>query len=188
VNLNITATVHVHLHDADTKQQLNRIEQSVQALGNFLNDLKGYIMASGQDLSQNLKDITGLAHQLIDYVVSRDSEMNKLKQDLKDAVDRANLSDQQKADLQASMDTAFQDSETTENDLRASIAGLPPVGGTPLLLTYADRSSFDAAVAAYTGPEGITVDGAEVKAGTTPSLDYFTHSADGHVDTVGPTD
>jgi hypothetical protein len=54
--------------------------------------------------------------------------------------------------------------------------------------SYVDVASFNAAVAAYTGPERVTLDGVDVKAGTDPSLDYFSHSADGSVSNSGPTD
>lgn len=61
-------------------------------------------------------------------------------------------------------------------------------GGTPALATsFPNRAAFDAAVLAFTGPEGVTIDGVNVGAGT-PVLAYFTHSADGHIDMVGPTD
>jgi len=188
--IDIHAVINVHFHGlkCEDKQQLNRIEQSVQGNTNLLDQLSRQIMATGQQLQQNLDDITGLAQQLIDYVVGRDAEVNKLKQDLADAVQRANIADADKAAIQADMDAAFTKNEDAENNLRAKIAGLPPVGGTPLALTYADRASFDSAVAAYTGPERVTLDGVDVKAGSDPSVDYFTHSADGHIDRTGPTD
>jgi hypothetical protein len=65
---------------------------------------------------------------------------------------------------------------------------VPPVGGTPLSPSYASRAEFDTGVAAYTGPEAVTLDGTEVKAGTSPAIDYFSHSADGSISTSGPTD
>ena len=144
--------------------------------------------ASGQQVTQNLRDITELAQQLFEYVVSRDAEMERLKQAAKDAIDRANIADAAKQALQSDMDAAFQASEDTENDLRAKIAGLPPVGGTPLVPSYPDRASFDDAVGKYTGPEAVNLDGNEVKSGSQPALEYFTHSSDGRIDTAGPTD
>ena len=149
---------------------------------------QGTIMATGAQLVQNLADIKALVKQLFDLFVARDAEVVQLKADLAAAVQRANLSDAEKAALQADVDAAFASSEDTENDLRAKVPGVPPIGGTPLLPSYADRASFDTAVAAYTGPEAVTVDGSQVKAGSTPSIDYFTHSATGEVNTSGPTD
>lgn len=59
---------------------------------------------------------------------------------------------------------------------------------TVLATSFPDRAAFDAAVAAYTGVAGVNLDGATVKGGEVPFLEYFTHSADGHIDTTGPTD
>lgn len=116
------------------------------------------------------------------------------------------LFDQAQAEIAAAVDAT----DAVENDARAGLPGVPPIDtptdpGTPpedpqpetptdpvvvgiLAQSYADRASFEAAVAAYTGAEAVTCDGIEVKAGTTPSADFFTHSADGSVTMVGPTD
>lgn len=59
---------------------------------------------------------------------------------------------------------------------------------TVLATSFPDRAAFDAGVAAYTGVAGVNLDGNTVKGGETPFLEYFTHSADGHIDTTGPTD
>jgi len=149
---------------------------------------QGVIMATGAQVLQNLIDIKALVQQLFDAFVARDALNEQLKADLAAAVQRADMSDAAKAALQEEMNAVFQGSEDLENDVRSKVPGLPPVGGTPLVQSYADAAAFDAAVAAYTGPEAVTKDGIEVKAGTAPSLDYFTHSADGHIDTSGPTD
>ncbi len=72
-----------------------------------------------------------------------------------------------------------------------SFGTVTPDTGTPpasLQSSYADNASFMAAVGAYTGPEQVMLDGIEVKAGTAPALLYFSHSADGSVNTTGPTD
>jgi hypothetical protein len=64
----------------------------------------------------------------------------------------------------------------------------PPVV-VPLAASFPDNATFTAAVAAYTGPEAVTLDGSPTsKTGTTPSLDYFTHGDQGGViDQTGPT-
>lgn len=123
---------------------------------------------------KNQDDMLELAGQI-------DAERAGLKQQILDLL--AN-----NAPLLAKANTLFDKSEAAENKLRAGLPGLPPVGGTPLLNSYPSAGAFDAAVAAYTGPESVTKDGIEVKAGTSPSLDYFSHSADGSVSTTGPTD
>jgi len=132
-------------------------------------------------LETNLNDMSGLADQYIAFVVAADG----IQADLRAQIATLLAGD---AALAAKADAAFANSEALENKMRAGLPGVPPVGGTPLNTSYADRAAFDAAVAAYTGPESVTVDGTEVKAGTSPSLDYFTHSADGSVSTSGPTD
>lgn len=132
-------------------------------------------------LSQNLDDITGLVDQILGVIAAGDA----LAVDLRAQVATLVAGD---AALAAKIDAAFAKSVAAEDKLRAAVPQVPPVGGPPLLTGYPDRASFDAAVAAYTGPEGVTLDGASVKAGTSPSLDYFTHSADGSINTSGPTD
>lgn len=132
-------------------------------------------------LTQNLDDMSGLADQLIEFIVAADG----VQADLRAQIETLVASD---AAVAAAVAAAFDKSEAVENKMRAGLPGVPPVGGDPLVQSYADRASFDAAVAAYSGPEAVTLDGIEVKAGTMPSLDYFSHSADGSVSTTGPTD
>jgi hypothetical protein len=63
-----------------------------------------------------------------------------------------------------------------------------PPGPTPLDASYADASAFSAAAAAYAGPEEVDLDGAVIKSGTAPALEYFSHSDQGGViNTTGPT-
>lgn len=131
--------------------------------------------------STNLDDMSGLADQLIGAIVAGDAIAVQLRADI-EALVAGNGA------LASKATAIFDKSEATENKMRAGVPGVPPVGGTPLLTGYASRAEFDAAVVAYTGPERVTVDGADVKTGTDPSLDYFSHSADGSVSTVGPTD
>lgn len=132
-------------------------------------------------LSQNLDDMSGLVDQLVAFIQAADA----VQADLRAQIAALVAGD---AALAAKVDAAFTKSETVENKMRAGLPGVPPIGGTPLLQSYPDAAAFDAAVAAYTGPEAVTLDGTEVKAGTAPSLDYFTHSATGEINTTGPTD
>lgn len=55
--------------------------------------------------------------------------------------------------------------------------------------SYPDRVLFNETVAAYKGPEAVTIDCTPtIKGGSSPSIDYYTHSADGSISTTGPTD
>lgn len=169
---------------ASTYKRFKAIERRLDSITSLLEG----IMANLDDLKQNMVDLRALADQLLDLIKTKDDTNAALVQQIKDLVAQ-HVTDQATLDaLNAGIDAAVSDSQATEDKLRAVIPGVPPVGGTPLATTYADRASFDAAVAAYTGPERVTIDGADAKAGTDPSLDYFTHSADGHIDNVGPTD
>lgn len=134
-------------------------------------------------LTQNLADMSDLADQYIELVVASDGVQAALRAEIAALV----AGD---AALAAKISTAFDNSEATENKMRAGLPGVPPVGGDPLLTSYDTNALFTAAVAAYTGPELVNLDGAQVKAGTTPSIDYFTHSDGspaGVINTVGPT-
>lgn len=125
---------------------------------------------------QNQDDMLELASQI-------DAERASLKQQILDLL--AN-----NAPLQAKAQTLFDKSEAAENKLRAGLPGLPPVGGTPLLNSYDTAAEFDAARAAYTGPEAVNLDGIEVKTGSAPALEYFTHSDGtpaGVINTTGTT-
>lgn len=133
------------------------------------------------ELDTNLDDMSGLADQYIAFVIAADGIQAALRAEV-----AALLADQ--GVIATKVDAAFAKSIAAEDKMRAGLPGVPPVGGTPLLLNYATRAEFDTAVAAYTGPEAVNVDGIEVKAGTAPALEYFSHSADGSVSTSGPTD
>jgi len=132
-------------------------------------------------LAQNLDDMSTLADQLIEFIVAADGVQAALRAEVATLVAG-------NAVVAGKVDAAFAKSQAVEDKMRAGLPGVPPVGGEPLLQSYATSAEFDAAVAAYTGPEAVTKDGIEVKAGTAPSLDYFSHSADGSVSTTGPTD
>lgn len=132
-------------------------------------------------LSQDLDDTNGILDKYIAFVVSQDA----VQADLRAQIAALLAGD---AVLAGKADAAFAKAEALENKARAGLPGTPPVGGTPLLNSYATAAEFDAAAAAYTGPEAVTKDGIEVKAGTSPALAYFSHSADGSVSTTGPSD
>lgn len=140
--------------------------------------------------------------------------------DLNDAVQAKLTAQAQKDAVQTLYDQAVTAMEAlvartdaVENDARAGLPGVPPIEtptdpatppvdpdpATPtdpvvvgiLAPSYADRASFDAAVAAYSGVEQVTLDGAEVKAASDAAAapaNYFSHSADGSIDLAGPTD
>lgn len=64
---------------------------------------------------------------------------------------------------------------------------VPPVQ-VPLAASFPTDGMFRDAVSSYQGPEEVDLNGASIKDGSTPALAYFSHSADGHVDMVGPSD
>lgn len=138
-------------------------------------------------ISQNNADMAEILDKYIKYVIENDAEKALLRAEITRLV-------ADDAEVAAKVETAFNESEANENKARAGLPGVPPVGGQGLLNSYASKADFDAAVLAYNGPEAVTIDigdgtGAiEVKAGTTPALAYYTHSADGSVSTLGPTD
>lgn len=145
-------------------------------------------MAGIADLKQNMQDLEAIAQQYLDFIIAKDALIAEKDAKIADLVAQLAAGTITITELQAGIDEAVAASQATEDKMRAGLPGVPPVGGTPLNVSYPDRASFDAAVAAYTGPERVTLDGADVKAGTDPALDYFSHSATGEVNTSGPTD
>lgn len=149
-------------------------------------------MATVAQISKNLDDMHDLVGQIVGMIAASDAEKAALRQQVADLIAAANISAAEKAALAAEVDAAFEKSETTENELRAVVPGVPPVGGTPLASSYADEASFRAAATAYTGPEAVTLNGTAVTTGntgtSTGNLDYFSHSATGEVNTTGPSD
>lgn len=139
-------------------------------------------------LTQNLSDMEDLVDKIVAVIVAGDALAKDLRAQIAALVAASNASAAEKAALTSKIDAAFTKSETVENKLRAIVPVVPPVGGSPLSPSYADRASFDTAVAAYSGPEGVTLDGANVKTGSSPTIDYFSHSADGSISLSGPTD
>lgn len=148
-------------------------------------------MSDITELEQNLTDLEGIADQLLALIAANDARATALQDQIDTLIDAANISANEKAALAAKIDAAVAKSQALEDRERAAIPGVPPVGGTPLSPNYATRADFDAAVAAYTGVEQVTLDGSEVHAATdataTPAA-YYSHSADGTVSTSGPTD
>jgi hypothetical protein len=68
----------------------------------------------------------------------------------------------------------------------AIVANTPQEPPPGLPTSFADRAAFDTAVADYVGGSDVQLDGVSVKAGTVPSLVFYT-KADGSIDNVGPT-
>ena len=171
-------------------------------LAGALSTQEGIIMGLREELAQNMTDLRDLAQRFLDFIIAKDALI--AERDAAVAARDAQIADLlaqlaagqiTQAEMQVKIDAAnatladaVASSQATEDAMRAGLPGVPPVGGSPLNPSYADGSSFSAAAAAYTGPEAVTLDGSEVKAGTAPALDYFTHSATGEVNTTGPTD
>lgn len=154
----------------------------------LINDTRNDIMAQIDEVLQNLDDMEALVEKIVDVITKGDQLAIELRKQIADLIAAANISAQEKAALAAKIDAAFAKSVATEDKLRAVVPLVPPVGGDPLKPSYASNAEFLAAVAAYKGPEAVTSDGDEIKAGTSPAIAYFSHSADGSVSTSGPTD
>jgi hypothetical protein len=185
------ATIHVRANIAihyatppGVMDLLGQISDGVQQVLSRETDMAH----TAAEIKQDLDDTKAVIAQLIGFIQSNDADKAALRKQIADLVAKSNADDATKAQMQADLDGLFDAAEDTENAARAGLPGVPPVGGTPLVPSYADRASFDGAVQAYQGPEAVTLDGSNVKAGTSPSLDYFSHSADGSVSTTGPTD
>lgn len=173
---------------SDMKCLVDKLDAILRNQEITIKEKDAIIMGLREDLQQNMQDLRDLAQQYLDLIIAKDAAAAALAAENLRLVDALSLSDAEKNQLKADMQDAITSSQATEDVMRAGLPGVPPVGGTPLNPSYTDRAAFDAAVAAYTGPEAVTIDGTEVKAGTAPSLDYFTHSdAGGVVDTSGPT-
>lgn len=175
---------------SEDRRMLRDIQRTLGLLGRVI--IETYVKVASmadetEGLRQNIKDMGEQFDLLLKYVVEGDPEKQQLRRDLAAAVERANMSEADKAQLKSDIEARFQESEAVENKMRDAIRGLPPIGGTPLLSTYPDRAQFDAAVAGYTGSERVTLDGADVKPGSDPAIDYFTHNDQGGViDRNGP--
>lgn len=186
-NATINVTIEAINIQGNPPELLDLLGELKGQLTEVLQD-EGEQMHSIAEVRQDLADTKGVIALLIGFIQNNDAEKAALRQRITDLLAKSDADDAAKAALQTEIDAAFDEAEDVENTARAGLPGVPPVGGEPLLPSYADRSSFDSAVGAYTGPEQVTLDGNEVKAGSTPSLDYFSHSGDGSVSTTGPTD
>lgn len=133
-----------------------------------------------EELNQNQDDTLALLDQILTRLSENDARVAAKDAEIAALIAASNLSAADKAALQAKIDAAVQKSEDVENKARAGIPQVPPVGTPPLLSSYADRASFDAAAAAYAGPENVTIDGAAVTTAFTGSkagaIDYFTQT------------
>lgn len=175
--------IHNHFHRGDdlseVKSQLRAMDTKLTAL--VTQGVKN--MGQLDDLKQNMQDLEDLGQKYLDFIVSKDQIIADKDAKIKELADQLAADQITIEQFQAGMAEAITSSQATEDKMRAGLPGVPPVGGTALNLSYADRAAFDAAAAAYTGPEQVTVDGTEVKAGTTPALAYFVQ-ADGSVSTT----
>lgn len=141
---------------------------------------QGKIMASQQ---QVLDDLDTINSEIAAFIADHEAIDDALRAQVKDLTDKLAADEISLAAFQTGTDAAFEKAEKAKDALKK-----PGNPVTPLDAKYDTRALFDAAVAAYAGPEEIDVDGGMVKPGTTPALAYFTHSADGSVSTTGPTD
>lgn len=178
--------IHVHEH-VDTGEILQRLA----GLDTKVTALQEQVKTMAKDLAallQNMTDLQGIAGQYLALIIAKDQANAALQAQITDLVNQHVTDTTEKQALLDGIAQAVDASQATEDQMRAGLPGVPPVGGTPLNLSYADRASFDAAVAAYTGPESVSIDGTPTPKTGSPDLAYFSHSADGSVSTTGPTD
>jgi methyl-accepting chemotaxis protein len=157
--------------DQAMRDQMNRIEDLLQRLPPNLVERIDAMTAAAQNLQKELGENRTLIGQLVGKIQELGQKVGELSQTIKDnAGDSTELVD------------AAADLDSIQTDTNTFLAGLADPAAT-----FADSAAFNTAVSAYTGAKGITLDATSVKPGT-PVLDYFTHSADGHIDMTGPTD
>lgn len=175
----------------DSPELLARLEQlttSVAGLVTNLATLGARLMERIDQVIENLNDMRGLVDQLLAVIQQGDAEKQALRAQVAQLVADAGLAEEARQALAEKIEQAFAASEDTENKMREAIPGAPPVGGTPLLQSYATRDEFEAAVSSYTGPEAVTLNGVNMRAGTEPALAYFDHpESDGRIDTTDPS-
>lgn len=80
--------------------------------------------------------------------------------------------------VQTQVDSAFAKAEAQKALLTMT---------TTLSTTFVNKADFVKQVDLFNGPEEVDLDGSLYAGGTQPALTFFTHSADGHIDNVGPT-
>ena len=120
-----------------------------------------------------LDDLDALNQDISNYIAARNATDVTLQSAVDAAVAAAGLAQAAQAALQTGIDAAFTKAEA-DRALVAPPANLPPP--TVLVASYPTAADFNTAVAAYTGPEEVDLDGTSVKAGTSPALTYFTQT------------
>ena len=121
-------------------------------------------------MQQVLDDLDTIKNETDAYVSKRDAIDDKLRSEIA-ALTAANPA------LQAQIDSAFAKAEAQKELLTMT---------TTLSTSFVDKADFVKQVDLYSGPEKIMLDGSVYAGGTDPALDFFSHSADGHIDNVGP--
>lgn len=134
-----------------------------------LRSLKEFVMAN---LQQVLDDLDTIQTEFDALTAKRD----KIDDDLKAEI--AKLLAGNPA-IQAQVDAAFAKAEALKEVLTMN---------TTLPSSFVDKADFVKQVDAYNGVEKVMLDGNVYAGGTDPALNYYTHSADGHIDTTGPSD
>jgi len=171
-------------------------QDPIEAIMQRLDKIDATLTTMGTNMDANLTRITEKLEEIKaetgQYIADRDARDAALQAiiDAKDAAIAGLM-----AELAAGAITIqeFQ-AQAAGAALQADAAAdlLPPVRppNVPVTLAaaYVSADALIAAAAAYPGPA--TLDGATLTTvgGTSPQLDFFSHSADGSVSTTGPTD
>ncbi len=145
---------------------------------------QGVTMSAFDDLVQVVNDVVDAVGKIPPAINTLEARITAILKDVTTPVQLAQVQD---------AITRLRGVVSTASTAAADAAdGIDEAAVIPLGLSYADLASFNLAVAAYNGPEGVTFDDGsgtvDVKVGTSPAFAYFLHSADGHIDTTGPAD
>lgn len=130
--------------------------------------LKEFFMAT---MEQVLSDLDDIKTEFDTYVTKRD----KIDDDLRAEIAKLTASNPA---VQAQIDSAFAKAEAQKALLTMT---------TTLPMSFVNKADFVKQVDLYNGPEEIDLDGLLYVGGTQPALTFYTHSADGHIDNIPPT-
>lgn len=182
------------------KRKLDRILRNQVHEHQHLIQLGARIMSEYEDLSKVVVELSGNMSTLADNVNKIPPAVDRLEA----KISSLNVTPAQKQQLLAdigSLKTLSTAAANAAGVLAAAAADAaddvdeanvpPPPPPAPLATTFPSAAEFTAAASAYTGSEKVSLDGAAVAtAGSNDgaALAYYSHSADGHIDTTGPTD
>lgn len=159
-------------YEAEIRARLGHARHSIAGLLQRTN-------AMAATMQQVLDDLDEIKTGFDDYVAKRD----KIDDGLRDEISKLVAANPA---LQAQVDSAFQKAEAQKALLTMT---------TTLPTSFVNKADFVKQVDLYKGPEQINLDGSLYVGGTTPALEFYTHSAAspdgllpaGRIDNTPPT-